>query len=62
MIFQPKMQKGRVFENEEELKIWITDDANHLLLKVVAEIWAGKVTAELNNYKKLKYPLSIIRE
>ena len=62
MVFQPKMQEGRVFENGEQLKIWITDDANHLLLKVEAEIWAGTIKAVLENYKKLKHPLSIIGE
>jgi len=56
------MQEGRVFENGEQLKIWITDDANHLLLKVEAEIWAGTVKAVLEDYKESKHPLSIIGE
>jgi len=62
MVFQPKMQEGRIFEDEEKMKIWITDDANHLLLKVEAEIWAGTIKAVLEDYKELKHPLSIIRE
>ena len=62
MLFQPKMQEGRVFENGEQLKIWITDDSNHLLLKVEAEIWAGTVKAVLEDYKESKHPLSIIGE
>ena len=62
MVFRPKMQEGRVFEDEEQMKIWITDDANHLLLRVEAKIWAGTIRAVLSGYKKLKYPLSIIRE
>ena len=62
MIFQPKMQEGRVFEDGEKMKIWITDDANHLLLKVETEIWAGTIKAVLEDYKELKHPLSIIGE
>lgn len=62
MVFRPKMQEGRVFEDEEQMKIWITDDANHLLLRVEAKIWAGTIRAVLSGYKKLKYPLSIIGE
>ena len=62
MVFNPKMQEGRVFEDGEKMKIWITDDANHLLLGVEAEIWAGTIKAVLDDYKKVKYPLSIIRE
>ena len=62
MVFKPKMQEGRVFQDEEQMKIWITDDANHLLLRVEAKIWAGTIRAVLAGYKKLKYPLSIIGE
>jgi|TARA_B110000914_G_scaffold13133_1_gene10340 hypothetical protein len=60
MVFNPKMQEGRVFEDGEKIKIWITDDANHLLLKVETEIWAGSIKAVLEDYKELKQPLSII--
>jgi hypothetical protein len=62
LVFQPKMQEGRVFEDEEKMKIWITDDANHLLLRVEADIWAGTIKAVLEDYKELKHPLSIIGE
>ena len=59
MVFKPKMQEGRVFEDGEQMKIWITDDANHLLMKVETKIWAGTIKANLVDYKELKYPLSI---
>ena len=59
MVFKPKMQEGRVFQDGEQMKIWITDDANHLLLKVETEIWAGTIKAVLDDYKELKNPLSI---
>ena len=62
MVFQPKMQEGRVFEKGEKMKIWISDDPNHLLIKVEAQIWAGLIKAVLDDYKELKYPLSIIGE
>ena len=62
MVFKPKMQEGRIFENGEEMKIWITDDKNHLLLRVETKIWAGLIKAVLHEYKQLKYPLSIIEE
>jgi len=61
MVFKPKMQEGRVFEDGEEMKIWISDDKNHLLMKVETEIWAGTIKAILVDYKELKFPLSIIQ-
>ena len=62
MVFQPIMQEGRVFENGEEMKIWVSDDSNHLLIKVEAKIWAGRVGAMLEAYEGLKHPFSIVKE
>ena len=61
MVFKPKMQEGRVFEDGEQMKVWITDDFNHLLMKVETKIWAGTIKARLTDYKLLKRPLSIIQ-
>ena len=61
MVFQPHMQEGRVFENEEEMKIWITDDKNRILVKAETVIWAGIIRAELNNYNNLKTPLKFLK-
>ena len=32
--FSPKVQIGRVFKNEDDLTIWVSDDKNHLLIKL----------------------------
>ena len=61
MVFQPHMQEGRIFENEEEMKIWITDDKNRILVKAETVIWAGIIRAELNNYNNLKTPLKFLK-
>lgn len=62
MVFKPKMQEGRVFQNGEKMKIWISDDKNRLLIKAEAEIWAGRIVALLKKYKEVKYPLSISKQ
>ena len=59
MVFTPKMQEGRVFQDGERMKIWISDDQNRLLVKVETEIWAGIIQAVLVEHKEVKYPLSI---
>lgn len=60
MVFKPKMQEGRVFEDGEEMKVWISEDRNHLLMKVETKIWAGVIKAVLVEYKELSFPLSIV--
>ena len=39
------------------MKIWITEDENHFLVKVETKIWAGTIKAVLNEYKNTKTPL-----
>ena len=60
MVFTPFMQQGRVFESEEEMKIWVTDDENRILVKVETTIWAGIIRAELKSYNNLKRPIEFI--
>ena len=59
MVFKPKMQEGRVFQDGEKMKIWISDDKNRLLIKVETQIWAGTIKAILVKHQGVKYPLSI---
>ena len=61
MVFKPKMQEGRVFEDGEQMRVWITDDKNRLLIKVETQIWAGKIEALIEKHQNVKYPLSIIK-
>jgi len=59
LVFKPLMQEGRVFENGEKMKVWISNDKNHLLVKVETLIWAGKIEAKLKSFKNLKYSLKL---
>ena len=59
MVFKPKMQEGRVFQDGEKMKIWISNDDNNLLIKVETKIWAGTIKAILVKHSELKHPLSI---
>ena len=61
LVFKPMMQEGRVFQDGEKMKIWISDDDNHLLIKVETEIWAGTIKALISECKNIKYPISIIK-
>ncbi len=45
--FCPVVQKGRVFENEESLTVWISDDYNKIPLLVKAKILVGSIKMEL---------------
>ena len=56
MIFQPLVQSGRVFKAQESVKLWITDDANKIPIKMKADLSVGSLRAELEQYKGLANP------
>lgn len=55
--FRPIVQKGRVFKNEEDLNVWISDDKNHLPMRVKADIIIGSVKMDITNVKNLANPM-----
>ena len=48
--FRPVIQKGRVFKKEDDLKVWITDDKNHIPVRVQAELLVGSIKMDLTEY------------
>lgn len=54
--FRPIVQKGRVFKSEEDLNVWISDDKNHIPLRVQAKILVGSVKLDITNIKNLANP------
>jgi hypothetical protein len=51
--FRPIVQKGRVFKNEEDLNVWISDDKNHLPMRVKADVLIGSIKMDITNAKNL---------
>jgi hypothetical protein len=45
-------------ESKNAIEVWISDDENHVPLKIRAKLKIGAAEAELSSYKNLKYPLT----
>jgi len=58
--FRPLVQSGRVFEEEESVTLWVSDDKNKIPLKVKASLAVGSLNADLNKYKGLAHPFNLI--
>ncbi len=50
--------QGDFFSEGEYMKIWFTDDNNHLPVQVETEVLLGSVKALLQETKSMKYPLT----
>jgi len=56
--FQPIVQEGRVFKTNDDLSVWITDDANHIPVLAQAKILVGSIKMELSGYEGLANPIA----
>lgn len=55
--FKPLLIKGTIFESGEKMTIWISDDVNHIPLRVESPIIVGKVSVELIGFQNLRNEL-----
>lgn len=54
--FCPVVQEGRLFENEEDVAVWISDDGNKIPLLAQGKVLIGSVKMELTKAKGLANP------
>lgn len=55
---KPLLIKGTIFEGGEKMTAWLSDDPNHLLLRVESPIAVGSIKVDMMSYKNLRYPLT----
>lgn len=59
--FKPLLVKGTMFEGGEKMTAWVSDDPNHLLLRVESPISVGSIKVDMMSYKNLRYPLTSLQ-
>lgn len=60
---KPLLLKGQIFEGGEKMTVWVTDDPNHIPVRVESPLVVGKVKIDMMSYENLRYPLtSLIRK
>lgn len=53
---RPLVLKGRVFKDEENVTLWISDDMNKIPLKIKASLLVGSAKADLIEFSGLVHP------
>ncbi|MDR3235241.1 MAG: DUF3108 domain-containing protein [Prevotellaceae bacterium] len=56
--FAVKPIAGEVFDGNNNIYVWITDDGNHIPVYIETPIIVGRVSARLSKYDNLKHPLT----
>lgn len=56
--FRPMVEKGRVFKEEEDMTLWISDDANKVPLRLKTNLMVGSIKLDLVKHRNLTAPLN----
>jgi hypothetical protein len=56
--FKPLLIKGTIFEGGEKMTVWVSDDKNHIPLRIESPISVGSVKIDMISYRNLRYPLT----
>jgi hypothetical protein len=56
--FKPLLVKGTMFSGGEKMTVWVSDDQNHIPLRIESPIVVGSVKVDMMQYRNLRYPLS----
>ncbi len=53
---RPQLVVDRVFKDEDDMTIWVSDDKNRLPIRVKTDIWVGSLKVDLTDYSGLANP------
>jgi hypothetical protein len=55
---KPLLLKGQIFDGGENMTVWVTDDMNHIPVRIESPLVVGKVKIDMMSYANLRYPLT----
>ena len=61
LIFKPVMPKNQLFDGEDSITAYFSDDKNRIPVRIDAEMFIGSAGVELTEYSGLKNPLALVK-
>ncbi len=56
--FKPLLVKGTIFQGGEKMTVWVSDDANHIPLRIESPIVVGTIKVDMMQYKNNRYDVT----
>lgn len=56
----PLLVEGTMFKGGEKMAVWVTDDENHIPVRVDSPILIGSVKVDLMEFQNLRHPMSAL--
>jgi hypothetical protein len=60
--FRPMLQEGRVFKDNEDMTVWVSDDKNHLPIRVQTDVLVGSIKMDLVDFENLANTPAIVQK
>lgn len=54
----PLLIEGTIFSGGEKMMVWVSDDANHIPVRVDSPILVGSIKVDLVGYERLRHPFT----
>jgi hypothetical protein len=58
----PLLVKGTVFNGGEKMVVWVTDDPNHIPVRIETPLVVGSIKVDMVGFENLRYPLTSLIE
>ncbi len=55
---KPLLIDGTMFKGGEKMTVWVTDDNNHIPVRIESPIAIGSIKVDLQAYRNLKHPMT----
>lgn len=56
--FKPLLIKGTIFEGGEKMTVWVSDDPNHIPVRIESPISVGSIKVDMISYRNLRHRLT----
>jgi hypothetical protein len=61
LVFTPVMPQNKLFDGEDSITAYFSDDKNRIPLKIDAKMFVGSAGVELTGYHGLRNPLNLVK-
>ena len=61
IVLRPMLQQGRVFKDQEDMTVWVSDDGNKIPVRVQTNILIGSIKMDLVDYSGLANSPAIVK-
>lgn len=61
IVLKPIMPNNKLFNGENSITAWFSDDKNRIPLKISANMFIGSAGVELTSYRGLRNPVNLVR-